>query len=71
MTDLSPETVGKLRLVAGRTINDPEKTVLPALIWMTKGAGSLKVYGLAIGWWDWHITLLWSRRRALERGEAR
>ena len=51
-----------MRIVASRARNDPEKMVLPGIIFTTKSGPQLSVYGLAIGWWDFHITLLWSRR---------
>lgn len=55
-----------MKVIASRSKDDPEKAVLPAMIWASKTAGGLAAYSLSVGWWDWHITLLWSRRYALE-----
>lgn len=51
-----------MKILARRSIEDSEKAVLPAIIWTTKAAGGLRAYALSLGWWDWHLTVLWSRR---------
>jgi len=50
-----------VKIVVARAKNDPEKMVLPGIIFTRKHGNGLSVYGLAAGWWDFHITLLWSR----------
>lgn len=51
-----------MKLTCGRAKDDPEKAVLPALIFTAKTDGGISAYALSLGWWDFHITLLWSRR---------
>lgn len=46
----------------GRARHDPEKAVLPAIIWTRAGDHQLAAYALSFGWWDFHVTLMWSRR---------
>ena len=60
-----------MRVVAGRAVNDPEKAVLPAIIWTAKHGAAASVYALTLGWWDWHVTLLSSAHptHTNERGE--
>lgn len=46
----------KWGLFCGRDSEDPEKAVLPAIIWTRD-----EVFGgwcLTFGWWDWSIRLL-------------
>lgn len=51
-----------MKIRFGRARNDPEKAVLPALILTRAGDTQLRACALSIGWWDFHVTLMWSRR---------
>jgi hypothetical protein len=45
----------RLRLFAGRATHDPEKMVLPGIIYVSKRDEVATAYALVFGWWDFHI----------------
>lgn len=50
----------RFRFKAGRAVSDPEKLVLPGILYASRRDESLIVRLIAIGWWDWHISLLFA-----------
>lgn len=50
-----------MKIRFGRARSDPEKAVLPAIIWTHVGDDQRAAYALSIGWWDFHVTLAWIR----------
>lgn len=53
---------GSFKVSASRAVNDPEKAVLPAIIWTRVTGDNLTAYALSAGWWDWSVSLMWARR---------
>jgi hypothetical protein len=49
----------KIRIRAGRSEADPEKAVLPALIWASKRDDVAAAYSMTFGWWDFYVGILW------------
>lgn len=45
----------KIKWRMGRNARDPEKAVLPALIYCNGSNEFARVYVIALGWWDWSI----------------
>lgn len=50
-----------MRIKCGRAVNDCEKMVTPGILYASKSDGSLSVHLIAIGWWDFHVSFMWSR----------
>lgn len=48
-----------VRLIAGRAVGDPEKAVLPVIMWTSVGNGRAVACALSLGWWDFHVTVAW------------
>ena len=65
LAELSPYRV---RVKAGRAVNDPEKMVIPGIIYASRRSDTRTARILAFGWWDWHISVLWSRVNAYRAG---
>jgi hypothetical protein len=53
----------RFRVKRGRAKSDPEKAVLPTIIFAEMVGVRAKVRAIAFGWWDFHITVLWSRAK--------
>ena len=51
----------RFRVKAGRAVDDPEKLVTPGVLYVSKSRGTVTVWLIAIGWWDWHVSLLIAR----------
>ncbi len=80
MIDLTPEQIaatGVLRsrlpfrfsLKAGRAKTDPEKLVTPGILYASARNDERTAHLVAVGWWDWHISLLFSHRIIAYREE--
>jgi hypothetical protein len=52
-----------MRIGCGRAVNDPEKLITPAILYASKSGDALTAHIIAIGWWDFHVTFMWSRDR--------
>ena len=59
----------KFSTVAGRYTEDPEKALLPTIMYIDGSSDHYAMYGrsgfaLAFGWWDWSISfcLHWERK---------
>ena len=56
----------KLKLQSGKAIGDPEKAVLPTIIYCSKLVWGKKQHkfihgkGLSFGWWDYFITFIFT-----------
>jgi hypothetical protein len=50
-----------MRIKCGRAVNDPEKLVAPGILYASKSDATLTVHLIAIGWWDWHISFMWTQ----------
>lgn len=51
-----------MKLTVGRAKDDPEKAVLPALVYASEREGRVSVHMLALGWWDWSVSIRWHRK---------
>jgi hypothetical protein len=62
----------RFRIKAGRAISDPEKLVTPGILYASKRGPDLTLRLVAVGWWDWHVSLLlaWRQAQAIEAGTA-
>lgn len=49
-----------LRVRCARARNDPEKMVLPGVIFCGKGDDQLYVFVIAFGWWDYHVSFIFA-----------
>lgn len=47
----------RLKCECGKS-SDPEKAVLPAVLFCRSQDGAARGFALAFGWWDYHLTLL-------------
>lgn len=52
------------RITAGRASSDPEKCVLPAIIFATAEVKSTRACVVALGWWDWNVSFRFGWERA-------
>jgi hypothetical protein len=50
----------RFRIRYGKARKDPEKAVLPALVYTSIGGDGITVRAISIGWWDSHVTLSWA-----------
>jgi hypothetical protein len=62
----------RFRIKAGRAISDPEKLVTPGILYASKRGPDLTLRLVAVGWWDWHVSLLlaWRQAQAIEARRA-
>ena len=51
----------RIRFMASRAVEDPEKMVLPGIIFATKKDEHAQVWVVAAGWWDWSVKVLIAR----------
>lgn len=56
----------EIKLRAGRAPKDKEKAILPALIYMSDKQEFVHGIGVALGWWDWFLSVhfIWIRKDA-------
>lgn len=51
-----------MRVEFHRSTDDPEKLVLPGIVYCRKANDVHSVHVIALGWWDYHVSLFWNRR---------
>lgn len=61
MTDMLSFGPLRLRVTAGRAKSDPGKLVTPGILYASKRAGNVSAHVVAVGWWDWHVSVLFAR----------
>lgn len=55
------------RVSAGKASSDPEKCVLPAIIYASNKSETNRVRVIAFGWWDWHVSFTFCGKRTRAR----
>lgn len=50
-----------MRIDIGRSQNDPEKLIIPGLVYANRSDGRSTAHIIAVGWWDFHVSFMWSR----------
>lgn len=48
----------RFRCTYGKARKDPEKMVLPGIIFSSNQGHGAKAFVIAAGWWDYHVSLL-------------
>ena len=61
----------RFRVEAGRAKGDPEKLVTPGIIYCAKSDPRFTAGLIAIGWWDWHLSVLWAGQTRAQAMSAR
>jgi len=59
----------RIRIKRGKS-NDPEKMVLPGIVFCHRAFANVCGFALAVGWWDYHITLLFTRTALQNKPET-
>jgi len=55
----------RIKIKAGKS-SDPEKMVLPGMLFCRSEQDGAKGFALAVGWWDYHVTLLFAQLTPLQ-----
>lgn len=51
-----------MKIKFGRAVNDCEKLVTPGILYASKSGDGLTARLIAIGWRDFHVSLMWTSR---------
>jgi hypothetical protein len=52
-----------MKVKCGRAKADPEKAVLPAIVWCKSQVEHVTGYAICLGWWDWYIAFTWASNK--------